>query len=158
MNSPITDLITLRQSRSVADLIRLSSDDLKAILRNDYLQAEQSHIIKLITTLVSLAGKRDGAGLLFDAIFESKPFAIRLSAKGLLTVTIKDQIVCSNNPPGEEMLIPGRWLHFCKAQLDEWESREAAKQKQAEAEAANTAQRKELVSHQEMILTIMEDV
>jgi hypothetical protein len=156
--NPITALIQTRQTRTVTDLIQLSSDDLKALLRGDYLQAEQAHVIKLITTLVSLAGKRDGAGLLYEATFEEKPLTIRLTAKGLLTVAIKDQIVCSNNPPGEEMILPGRWLAFIKAQLDAWEGNEAAKQKQAQAEAEANAQRKELIDHQEMILTLMEDV
>lgn len=160
MNNPIEALITQTTAPKLSTLIQLDSKTLREVLRQNYLKAVDAGFIKALITLVSIAGRRDGAGLIYEADFEQRRMQVRLTAKGNLTVSIDDSVICSNHQAGEEMLVigQGRWLVFIAERLQAVEEADNAKKEKAEAEALANQHKAESLDHQEMVNIFRVDV
>ena len=136
----ITALIQSRQSLTHVELVQAGASGMRAIHRQYFLEALDAQVIAVLFALVAICRKNGEQQ--YKGRFENQELVIKTSGQ-VIEAKHGDKIKLTNERPGEEYLIPGDWLAFCKTELDRLEI-ETQQKKEAEQrrQAAIYAQKK----------------
>lgn len=147
MSQALITLSMARQSLTLNALAQETPAMLRARLNTWYNEAYAENFIVQLQLLAELNGAPDSSGQVFTytdtgaADGHDVPLAITFN-KAKTTVTVKrgETVVCDNSVPGQEMLLPGRWIGWVLDSIAE-----------AEAVQRANAQRRKLSEHQQIL-------
>lgn len=132
----ITALATARHGESKLQLSHLSVQELRGRLRAFYNQAVEADFITQLQLLAEL--KDPAAGPVFTFTDSSgpnngaQPLMVRYDSTACtVLVKVGDKVVCQNDTPGQQMLLPDPWVMRVWELLQQVEDEQNAKAERA---------------------------
>jgi len=112
--------------------------------RRYYFEAQNNGTIALLISLATFAGRQEGADCVWRGLYKGKEMVIRATSQPHVTVMLADDLLCTNETPGKEFLIPDEWILIARDALEAFEAEKQERARQAEINRIYQQAQKEL--------------
>lgn len=128
-NTSVTALLTVKSRYPMSRLARMTEDELQALKRQYYQQALEENVVTMINLVTRQAGALEAAGGRYvwrQVVDDQRALeSIYVLDQGTSEVRVNNQLVFSNQTPGYELIVPGRWLYAFAATFRRLEAEKA---------------------------------